>query len=150
MEPQTNNQPEPTEDVPTTAESAETAAPEAAPDTTAAPAAEPVRSDIADNKTLAVLGYIVPILFFLPLLDDKAKNVLYVRFHANQQLILLIILFGAVFLHSTLFMLLLSLGYLLSQLINLAVFVLAVIGAIGAYKGEMKELPYVGHFRILK
>jgi len=54
------------------------------------------------------------------------------------------------FLHNILYMGLMGLGLLIIQVINLAILVLAIIGIINAYKGEMKELPFVGNFRILK
>lgn len=111
---------------------------------------EKVAGDIADFKTLAVVGYILPFLFFLPLQDEKSKNVAYVRFHANQQLILLILCVGSYFIQGILFSVLFALGMIVVQLINLALVALAIIGAIGAYKGEMKELSFVGHFRLLK
>lgn len=111
---------------------------------------EKVVGDINDFKTLAVVGYILPFLFFLPLQDEKSKNVAYVRFHANQQLILLILCVGVYFVQGILFSILMALGVIALQLINLALVALAIIGALGAYKGEMKELPFVGHFRILK
>ena len=107
-------------------------------------------TDVAEARTFAILGYILPFLFFLPLINDSLKNVPYARFHANQQLILLIICLAAMFLHNILYMGLMGLGLLIIQVINLAILVLAIIGIINAYKGEMKELPFVGNFRILK
>ncbi|MCB9815027.1 DUF4870 domain-containing protein [Candidatus Nomurabacteria bacterium] len=113
--------------------------------------AEPVSaSSTADNKAFAIIGYILPFLFFLPLLNETSKHEPFARFHANQQLILLIIVVAASFVSGILTMVLMSLGFLINQLINLAIIVLAVIGAYRAYKGEMKELPFVGQFKILK
>lgn len=111
---------------------------------------EKVAGDIADFKTLAVVGYILPFLFFLPLLDEKSKNVAYVRFHANQQLILLGLCIGVYFLQNTIIIFFMALGVFFVQLANGVLLVLAIIGAISAYKGELQELPFVGHFRILK
>ena len=54
--------------------------------------------DNSEYRTFAVLGYVLPFLFFLPLLNDKTKAVPYVRFHANQQLILLIVVIALNFL----------------------------------------------------
>lgn len=101
-------------------------------------------------RTFAILGYILPFLFFLPLLDDKTKTVPYVRFHANQQLILLVIVVAVSILHNFLFGMMLSLGYLVYQVLNLAILALAVTGIYHAYKDQMKELPFVGQFTILK
>lgn len=104
----------------------------------------------SEQLSFSVIGYILPFLFFLPLIDEKTKHDPAVRFHANQQLILLIIVGGVYFLHSTILMALSSLGYLIMQVLSLAVVVLIIIGALNAHKGKMKELPYVGQFRILK
>lgn len=106
--------------------------------------------DNSQYQTYAILGYILPFLFFLPLLDDKTKNVPYVRFHANQQLILLVLILAVYVLHSFLFSVLMMLGYYLAQLLNLVILALIVVGAFNAYNGKMKELPVVGKFRILK
>lgn len=46
-------------------------------------------SDAEKNKLMAIIGYIIPILFFIPLVSD-AKNSPFAKFHANQQLNLLL------------------------------------------------------------
>ena len=43
-----------------------------------------------------------------------------------------------------------SLFSILSSLVSLALFVLAIIGIVNACSGKAKELPLVGTFRILK
>lgn len=106
--------------------------------------------DNAEYQTFAILGYILPFLFFLPLRDEKTKNVPYVRFHANQQLILLVLIVAVYVLSGFLSGVLMMLGYYLVQLLNLAILALVIIGAMNAYKGEMKELPFIGQFKILK
>ena len=110
--------------------------------------------DISEHRLWAVLGYIIPILFFIPLQDDKSKNVPYVRFHANQQLIILVAWLVVYVLNSVLFgvlpMMILPLTATLLSIVHLAVFVLSVIGAVNAYNGKMKELPLIGHFKLLK
>jgi len=147
MEPQTNNEPvdsSETEEQDEPVNSEETGKKEhemggGAPST-----------DVSENKAFAILGYILPFLFFLPLLNEKTKNVPFARFHANQQLILLIVIFVVYFLQSTLYMMFMSLGIFLIQVLNMVILVMAVIGIWNAYKGEMKELPFIGHFKILK
>ena len=49
--------------------------------------------DVEKNKAMAIIGYIIPILFFIPLVTE-AKDSVYAKFHANQQLILLIASIG--------------------------------------------------------
>lgn len=144
MDPEAQKQPEHTNEAePVTNASA---TPEAEPQ----PAAAQPTNDNSQYCTFAILGYILPFLFFLPLLDDKTKHVPYVRFHANQQLIPLVIVLALYVLHSILFLVLMSLGYLVAQFFNLTILALAIYGAYNAYLGKMKELPFVGKFRILK
>lgn len=107
-------------------------------------------NDMSRYRTFAILGYILPFLFFLPLLEDKTKNVPYVRFHANQQLILLILAFGVYVVHNILYITVLFSYLMLAQLLNLGLLMLAIFGIYHAYNGKMKEFPLVGQFRILK
>ncbi|MCB9810056.1 DUF4870 domain-containing protein [Candidatus Nomurabacteria bacterium] len=103
-----------------------------------------------DNKVLAIVGYILPFLFFLPLLNDKSKEDSFARFHANQQLILLIFIVLLSFIRQPLMMIFMSLSYFIMDIINIVILVMAILGAYNAYRGEMKELPIIGKFRILK
>lgn len=113
--------------------------------------AQPANDGISDHKMYAILGYILPFLFFLPLLSESSKNNPFARFHANQQLILLIILVAIHFvLNNIIFMVLGPIWYMFMPLLNLAVLVLVILGVINAAQGTMKELPVVGKFRILK
>jgi len=101
-------------------------------------------------KIFTVLGYIIPIFFFIPLLNEKWKNIPAVRFHANQQAVLL-----AAYLFLTLatqFLVTIYLQWFLQllQIINLGLFVLSLYGAYQAYKDQMKHLPLIGHFQLLK
>jgi len=113
------------------------------------PVIEPVvatnNTDVEQNKLMAIIGYIIPILFFIPLVTD-AKNSPFAKFHANQQLILLIAaiavnVIGAVIPFIGWFIIL-PFG-------SIAIFVLAIIGLINAAKGQMKELPAIGGFKII-
>ncbi|MFW5885357.1 MAG: hypothetical protein ACOCUF_03975, partial [Patescibacteria group bacterium] len=46
---------------------------------------------VANNaKVWSIVGYILPILFFLPLVMEDLKSNKYSKFHANQQLVLLL------------------------------------------------------------
>ena len=120
-------------------------------------ASEPVTQAAAavegmDNKKLyGILGYIIPILFFLPLLDEKLKTDASARFHANQQLVLLIAAFGLHFIVSSVLSLVLGpIAYMLGSIVNLVVLVLVVLGVINVLKGQDKALPVIGQFNILK
>ncbi len=115
------------------------------------PVASPVADGMDNKKLYGILGYIIPILFFLPLLDEKLKTDTSARFHANQQLILLIVAIGLHFVVSNvLYMVLGPMAYMLTSLINLAVLALVVMGVINVLKGHDKALPVIGQFTILK
>ena len=47
-------------------------------------------------------------------------------------------------------MILYMMGVFLLPLLNLAFLVLAIFGIINAAQGQMKELPVIGKFRLLK
>lgn len=95
--------------------------------------------DARSNKLMAVLAYL-GVLVLIPLFAAKESK--FARFHTNQGLILLI--FNVV---SIVFS---RLGWgTLSWILNVVIFILAIIGIINAVKGEAKELPVVGKYRIL-
>jgi len=107
-------------------------------------------SDVEKNKVLAVVGYIFPILFFIPLITD-AKNSTFAKFHANQQLLLLISYIALQVAGSVIFSILrLYFLLFLLPLCSLALFVLAIMWAISASRGEMKPLPVVGGIELIK
>jgi len=101
----------------------------------------PVKNEEPGDKGLAVLGYILPILFFL-LLVTESKNKGFAKYHANQQLNLLIAYICAMALTA------ISLGLLVFTYI--VPVVLAVIGLIRALNGEMKPLPIFGRLDLIK
>lgn len=96
--------------------------------------------DIKNNKTNAVLSYF-GILIIIPLLDENAKKSPFAKFHMNQGLILIIAGFIAGFV---------SWIPVIGWAISLALFIIWLIGVIGAAQGEMKKLPLIGDFQILK
>jgi len=104
----------------------------------------------ADIKIFAVLGYIFPPLFFIPLLNEKMKDIPLVRFHANQQILLLIGYLLLVVLGNFMLIGFSSLMYSLVQLVNVGLFVLSLYGAYYTYKDEMRMLPLIGHIKFLK
>lgn len=111
------------------------------------PVAQPTNStDAEKNKVMAIVGYILPILFFIPLVSD-AKNSPFAKFHANQQLNLLLAAI-AVNIVGTIIPIL---GwFIILPLGSLALIVFAIMGIINAAKGEMKKLPLIGGFQIIK
>lgn len=112
------------------------------------PAPEAPKADVSDgeqNKIMAIVGYIVPFLFFVPMLAEKKSP--FGMFHANQQLVLLI---TAIIVHILGTVIPLIGLFIILPLGMVVVFVLALIGLIHAAKGEMKPLPLIGGFSIIK
>lgn len=103
-----------------------------------APAFDP--ADIEKNKVMAVLAYII---FLIPLL--AAKDSPFAKFHTNQGLILFLAGIAVAILS-----VIPIIGWIIGIVAPIAITVLAVIGIIAAYKGEAKELPLIGKFKILK
>ena len=115
---------------------------------------EDLKKDAEDNKIMGVLAYL-GILVLVPIL--AAKESPFARFHANQGLILLIvalILSVAIGILSTILAFIsLSLAILtgvLSFAVSIGCLVYMIIGIMNAVKGEMKELPIIGKYTILK
>jgi len=113
-------------------------------------------NSLDQHKTLAIVGYVVAFLFFLPLVNDASKHNQFARFHAGQQLnflIMLIVIWVATSMFSFMFMMVPGLVFVV-MLLNLGFFVawvaLTVIGIINVVNGQMKQLPIIGHFTILK
>ncbi len=103
-------------------------------------------SDVEKNKALAIIGYIIPILFFVPLVTD-AKNSTFAKFHANQHLVLLISwvvvnVVGGIIPFIGWF-LILPLG-------TIFLIIVSIMGIVQAAKGEMKKLPVIGGIQIIK
>ena len=102
--------------------------------------------DVEKNKLMAIIGYIVPILFFVPLVTD-AKDSPFAKFHANQQLVLLIVAIAVNIAGSTIPVV----GWFLIWPVGvIAVLVLAIIGLLNASRGEMKPLPVIGSAELIK
>lgn len=100
------------------------------------------KADAEKNKGMAILAYII---FFIPLL--AAKDSKFAMFHANQGLVLFLAAVAVNIVGSIIpiigWFLILPIGLL-------AITVLAIMGIINAAKGEMKPLPMIGGFTIIK
>lgn len=92
------------------------------------------------SKVLAAVGYL-GILVLVPLLSKNKSP--FVRFHANQSLILLIL---ELVLSALSFIL--GLGFIV-WLYRAVWIVLQIVGVVFAAKGEMKEFPLIGKLKIL-
>ena len=102
--------------------------------------------DVEKNKALAIIGYIIPILFFIPLITE-AKHSQFAKFHANQQLLLLLAGIAINIVGS----IIPFLGwFIILPFGSIALIVLAIMGIISAAKGEMKKLPVIGGIELIK
>lgn len=109
--------------------------------------------DIEKNKFMAILAYF-GILVIIPILG--AKDSKFARFHSNQGLILCIVAILYSVGYSILSSVILSISWHLYWLVSLigilsfALLIWFVIGIINAANGKAKELPLIGHYKLLK
>jgi uncharacterized membrane protein len=93
------------------------------------------------NTGMAIIAYII---FFIPLLTD-AKNDPFVKYHVKQGLALFIT--GVIVMIINQFLFLIPfIGFVLSWLIGLFVFILFIVGILNASQGKQKPLPVIGKF----
>ena len=102
-------------------------------------AAEEITPD--GSKVMGVLAYF-GILLLIPLF--MAKDSKFVRFHVNQGLILFICSI-VVYVVGRIFPGLSTILWIL----DVAIFVLAIMGIVNVVKGRAKELPVIGKYRII-
>lgn len=99
------------------------------------------KEDIDKNKAMAILAYF-GILVLIPIFAAKESK--FARFHANQGLILFICCIVLSILTAV------PVVKWFVGILNIVVFVFAIMGIVAAAKGEAKELPIVGKYRFLK
>lgn len=97
-----------------------------------------------NSKILAIVGYIFPILFFIPLITD-AKHNAFAKFHANQQLLLLIW-----YIIANIIVIIPILGWIASPIMWIIGVILAIMGIINVAAGNMKRLPIIGKYELIK
>ena len=119
-----------------------------------AEAPKPEQSAGDDQKKIwGILGYIVGITFFIPLVIDSLKNNAYSKFHANQQLVLMIagVALGIVL---PIIAAVPIIGWIIAlvgaPVLWIVLLVFAILGIISASKGEMRPLPIIGGIKIIK
>jgi len=120
--------------------------------------------NIDRDKGMAMLAYI---LFFVPLLTGDANRSPFIKYHTNQGAVLLIaaIIFSLALGVVTVFfktifaflafvnpLLFGSLGILIGLLnvLGFAPVIFAILGIINVANDEMKPLPFIGHYTIIK
>jgi uncharacterized membrane protein len=95
-------------------------------------------------KIMAALAYF-GILFFLPLVTNPEST--FGKFHANQGLLLL--LFGII--GSTIGTVIPIIGwFLILPLVSIASLVFFIMGIVTALNKEMKRLPLIGNYDLIK
>lgn len=108
-----------------------------------------------NDKILSVFGYF-GILFLIPLF--AGNNSQFTRYHANQGLLLFILdiilyvialIIGGVIILVSGFQAVLAVPLIMS-LVSLVVMIFAIIGIVHAAQGEMKPLPVIGGFTLIK
>jgi uncharacterized membrane protein len=121
-------------------------------------------NDIQANKTMAILAYII---FFIPLIAGAHKTSIYARYHANQGTVLFLfclvwgILYGiltaiftAILFNPTTWYSggwgVLGVVTTILGLLWLIPAIFCVVGIVHAAKGQMKTLPLIGKFKIIK
>lgn len=98
--------------------------------------------DMNQHMIQAVLPYIVPLLFFLPLSADKEKKSAFCRFHANQQFawfitVLVLSLIGNII------GIIPIIGGIVNAAINISELLIALCLMYGASQGKALKLPYI-------
>ena len=109
---------------------------------TANTTAEYSAEDINKNRHMAILAYL-GLLFLVPLF--AAKDSPYARYHTNQGILLFVVQTIGIAATQIPYA-----GWIAGAIVNVFTTALLVIGLINAFKGEAKELPVIGKFRILK
>lgn len=98
-------------------------------------------ADVSQVRLFGILGYIFPILFFLPLVTD-AKDNTFAKYHANQQLLLLLFLIIGNTAASILTVILI--GLLLYPVVWIFGLVCMVLGIMNVVNDRQKPLPLIG------
>ena len=97
--------------------------------------------EVDKNKPLAIIAYVLPILFFLPILGDS--NSTNCKYHPNQSLTWLIALVALSIVRIILAFIPI-LGILCNIVLWLAIVAMLVVYIIGAVKGKAYRMPFVG------
>ena len=113
-------------------------------------------ADVEKNKVFAILAYLPPLLFLVPLLAARESK--FAMYHGNEGLVLTLAAIAVWMVKLMLVFCLMFipvLGWMLILLLNLATFVaivgLAVLGIINAANGVCKPLPVIGgRFTLVK
>ncbi len=98
-------------------------------------------ADVSQVRLFGIIGYIFPILFFLPLVTE-AKDNSFAKYHANQQLLLLLFLIIGNTAASILTVILI--GLLLYPIVWIYGLICMVLGILNVVNDREKPLPIIG------
>jgi len=101
------------------------------------------QSDAEKNKGMGILISVFPILFFLPLVVENQKNSEYLKFRANQSLIILICSVACSILSH------IPIIKYLAGVVSVVILVFAIINIIYACRTSDKTIPLIGDIKIL-
>lgn len=101
------------------------------------------QDEIQQNKVQAVLPYLFPFLFFLPLLADKEKKSAFCKFHANQQLTWFLVN-TVIWIVKNIIRGIPLVGWIVSLVIDIADLAVTIGLMYGASKGKALRLPFIG------
>lgn len=106
----------------------------------------PGDADVSQARLFGIIGYIFPILFFLPLVTDTKENT-FAKYHANQQLLLLLFLIIGNTAASILTVILI--GLLLYPVVWIFGLVCMILGIVNVVNEREKPLPLIGNITTL-
>jgi Predicted membrane protein len=98
--------------------------------------------DIEDNRVISILCYF-GLLLLIPLLARPYSQ--YVKYHANQGIVLLILLIA-----SEAIMIIPILGWIAGLVGNIFCLICLILGIINTLNGQAKPLPIIGQYQILR
>lgn len=94
---------------------------------------------VSKGKAIMIIMYIIPILFFIPLVAEDYKNP-YGKFHANNCLLILLMhVISSV----------LAFTVIVPIVFTIAAIVYVILGIISAVNGDDKPLPIIGTINLI-
>lgn len=103
------------------------------------------QEDVATNKWVPIVMFLIPILFFLPLVMEDKKNSAYCKFYSNQVLLYMIFSFAIGLVN-----IIPLLGQIIYAIAGIVMFIFWIIVLVGACQGKAKKFPIFGGIEIIK
>ncbi len=96
----------------------------------------------AHDKYLAAFCYLGPIFMILSLVAEKDSK--FIRYHANQAIMLCVLFFVCVIV-----CIVPIIGWIVGGIGIVVAFVFEIIGIVRAFKGKAEDLPIVGKYTVI-